>query len=120
MPRTRATNPCHEPGTHTVGADDRSLQIHACHSPLREVEVLYDQLQLLFETTPDLSPHEIIVMMPNVSTYAPFIEARFRDHLPFSIADRNPVSDSAVILSFRSLLDTAHARFTARTTNARI
>ena len=102
-----------EPGTHMVGADDRSLQIHACHSPLREVEVLYDQLQLLFETTPDLSPHEIIVMMPNVSTYAPFIEARFRDHLPFSIADRNPVSDSAVILSFRSLLDTAHARFTA-------
>ncbi len=31
-----------------VDAGDRSIQIHACHSPMREVEVLYDQLLDLF------------------------------------------------------------------------
>lgn len=102
-----------DPGRHPISPDDQSVQIHACHSPLREVEVLYDQLQLLFDTQPDLRPHEVIVMMPSVSTYAPFVEARFRDHLPFSIADRVGPTDSALLISFRTLLDSANSRLTA-------
>ena len=99
-------------GTHQITSQDWSVQVHSCHSPLREIEVLYDQLQLLFETTVDLHPHEVIVMIPNLSRYAPFVEARFRGKLPFSIADRAG-TDSALILSFRTLLDSASSRLTA-------
>ena len=34
-------------------ADDCSVQVHVCHSRMREVEVLYDQLVRLFEAFPD-------------------------------------------------------------------
>ena len=56
---------------------DRSLQFHSCHSPMREMEVLHDQLLALFQEQPDLKPHEIVVMAPDISVYAPFIEAVF-------------------------------------------
>ena len=38
-------------GTPDVGTrdDDRSIEIHACHGPLREVEVLHDRLLALFD-----------------------------------------------------------------------
>ena len=61
----------------TVKADDRSLAIHVCHSPMREVEVLYDQLLDCFETMPDLRPRDIIVMTPEIEKYAPFIRGVF-------------------------------------------
>ena len=35
-------------GSLTVQAGDRSIQIHSCHSKLREIEVLLDQLLLIF------------------------------------------------------------------------
>ncbi len=35
-----------------IAADDRSLQFHSCHSPMREMEVLHDQLLALFENIP--------------------------------------------------------------------
>lgn len=92
---------------------DNSVQVHACHSALREVEVLFDQLQQLFLHSPGLEPHEIIVMTPNVSVYAPFIEALFNHKLPFSIADRNFSTDSPLMLSFKALLASPRSRLTA-------
>ena len=35
-----------------VSANDGSIQIHACHSPMREIEVLYDHLLERFEQDP--------------------------------------------------------------------
>ncbi len=32
-----------------ISDDDTSLSIHACHSPMREVEVLHDKLLAMFE-----------------------------------------------------------------------
>lgn len=88
---------------------DSSLQLHNCHSPLREVEVLYDQLLALLDEDPELSPREIIVMMPDVAGYAPYIEAVFgnapRDrYLPFSISDRTLQQESPLLMSFLKLL----------------
>jgi exodeoxyribonuclease V gamma subunit len=37
-------------GRTAIGATDRSIQVHACHSPTREIEVLHDQLLALFES----------------------------------------------------------------------
>ena len=44
---------------------------------MREMEVLHDQLLALLEEQPDLKPHDIVVMAPDIGTYAPFIEAVF-------------------------------------------
>ncbi|MDD2817059.1 MAG: exodeoxyribonuclease V subunit gamma [Thiotrichaceae bacterium] len=100
-----------------LSTDDTSIQIHACHSPMREVDVLHDQLLALFERDPSLSPKDILVMMPDVESYAPFIQAVFdtqtdaRKHIPFSIADRNLRSASALIDAFIALLELQHSRF---------
>lgn len=74
---------------------DESLRIHVCHSPMREIEVLHDQLLALLATGTGLEPRDIVVMLPDVETYAPLIEAVFRRSpgdpsvIPFSIADRS-------------------------------
>ncbi|TNM41951.1 exodeoxyribonuclease V subunit gamma [Nocardioides albidus] len=58
-------------------ADDRSLQVHACHGPARQVEVLRELLVGLLEDDPTLEPRDIVVMCPDVETYAPLISAGF-------------------------------------------
>ena len=78
----------------TVALSDRSLQIHSCHSEVRELEVLHDQLLDLFQNDSELKPKDIVVMIPDVSIYAPFIDAVFgvpenpKHKIPYSIADR--------------------------------
>ncbi len=97
---------------------DKSIQIHVCHSPLREVEVLHDQLLALFETDPSLLPKDIVVMMPEIETYAPLIEAVFAttpaEHkkIPFSIADRSLRSQSTLIDAFMAILELSQSRLT--------
>ncbi len=58
-------------------ADDRSLELHIAHSPLREVEILHDQLLARFAADPRLSPDQVVVLTPDIERYAPFIEAVF-------------------------------------------
>ncbi|WP_051543528.1 exodeoxyribonuclease V subunit gamma [Thiothrix lacustris] len=72
---------------------DSSIAFHACHSPMREAEVLYDQLLALFAANPDVTPADVVVMTPDIDTYAPYLDAVFSSApypLPFSIADRSP------------------------------
>ena len=72
-----------------LASDDRSVQIHSCHSPLREVEVLRDQLLWLFDNDNNLNPEDVIVMMPRIADYAPLIEAVFQSStIPYRVADR--------------------------------
>ncbi|MDM8562034.1 exodeoxyribonuclease V subunit gamma [Candidatus Marithioploca araucensis] len=106
-----------ERGTPTpIDFDDKSLQIHTCHSPMREVEVLHDQLLALFEENPKLLPKDVIVMMPDIETYAPLIEAVFATaqrakKMPFSIADRNLRGESALVNTFFAILELSKSRF---------
>lgn len=102
-----------------VKQSDRSLVLHSCHSPMREVEVLYDQLLDCFENMPGLQPRDIIVMTPEIEKYAPFIRGVFgypEDELlriPYSLADRHPRSESLPIDTFLTLLDLPGSRYTA-------
>src|SRR3546814_19812697 len=60
--------------------DDPSLQVHACHTRLRELQVLYDQLRALFEDPrfdPPLQPREVAVLAPDIDTYLPYMDAVF-------------------------------------------
>ena len=105
-------------GSGGTASNDRPLQFHSCHTAMREIEVLHDQLLALFESTPDLKPHDIIVMAPDVSAYAPFIEAVFatspeEQRIPFSIADRGARAENGIIDTFLRVLESATSRFTA-------
>lgn len=77
---------------------DETIQFHSAHSEMREVEILHDQLLALFDAHPDLAPHDVLVMTPDIERYAPFVEAHFRSRtregsheplLPFAVADRS-------------------------------
>ncbi len=95
---------------------DCSLQIHVCHSPLREVEVLYDQLLDLFQRYPDLQASDVVVMTPDIELYAPairavFATAEYEQRIPFGVADRPLRAASPLAAAFLSLLDMPGSRF---------
>jgi len=102
---------------HLKSEKDTSIQIHSCHSPMREMEVLHDSLLSMFEELPGLLPKDIIVMTPDIEAYSPFVQAVFgaqtRDELriPFSIADRNIRNESRVMDAFTALLNIKASRF---------
>lgn len=93
-----------------VDRNDTSLQFHACHTRLREVQVLHDQLRALLESQPDLQPRDIAVLAPNIDLYAPHIEAVFGGalgtprELPYTIADTSPLASAPVAEAFLRLL----------------
>ena len=103
----------------TIQASDRSIQIYSCHSPMREVEVLYDNLLDFFESRPGLTPKDIIVMTPDIEAYAPYITAIFtgglneKMRIPFSIADRRALSESHVIDVFLRIINHKGGRLSA-------
>ncbi|HDV7283547.1 TPA: exodeoxyribonuclease V subunit gamma [Mannheimia haemolytica] len=101
---------------------DNSLQIHSCHSPMREVEVLHNQLLNLFEQDSTLLPKDIIVMSPDINRYAPYIDAVFsryntgnRDprYIPFSLSDQAFTQVDPIIHSFLQLLAMKESPFNA-------
>jgi exodeoxyribonuclease V gamma subunit len=99
-----------------IRADDRSVQVHICHSPMREVEVLRDNILALLDADAELEPADIVVLTPDISTYAPYIEAVFTapegaPSIPYSIADRSPPGEWPLLDSFLCLLDLPSARF---------
>lgn len=96
---------------------DHSLGLHSCHSALREVEVLHDFLLERFNADPSLQAEDVIIMTPDVESYAPYIEAVFgaaqgKDYIPWSISDRTPHGEHPAVRAFQSLLDVASGRFT--------
>jgi exodeoxyribonuclease V gamma subunit len=105
-------------GKPAIDPRDRSVQVHSCHSPMREVEVLYDNLLNLLEELPGLEPREIVVMTPDIEAYAPFIAAVFSggrnpdQRIPYSIADRNLTGEGEITGTFLKLLDLAGSRLT--------
>jgi exodeoxyribonuclease V gamma subunit len=114
------------PAQHTTNFNksDSSIQFHACHTAMREVEVLHDQLLDCLQNDPELAPSDIIVMTPDIEKYAPYIDAVFsakQDNsplknipkLPFSIADQNPAHAQPTVEAFLKVLDLMDKRFDA-------
>lgn len=100
-----------------VPAADSSIQVHSCHSPMREVEVLYDQLLAILEENSKLNADDILIMTPDIETYAPMIEAVFgtpdegQPSIPFSIEDRGVEGEFPTIQAFLKILDLCESRF---------
>lgn len=98
---------------------DQSIQVHSCHSSVREVEVLRDALLQQLNQDPSLEPRDILVMAPDIESYAPYIAAVFdgetteKQKIPFSIADRSRQKESPVAEAFLKVLALRGARLTA-------
>lgn len=95
---------------------DSSIIFHVCHSPQREVEVLHDRLLAMLEEDPTLTPRDIIVMVADIDSYSPFIQAVFGSapadrYLPYAISDRRARQSHPVLEAFISLLSLPDSRF---------
>ena len=105
--------PGEEDARPTLEPSDRSVQVHACHGRARQVEVLRDAILHLLEEDPTLEPRDVIVMCPDIETFAPLIQATFGagevfeddDELEALPADVRP-PDLRVRLADRSLRQT--------------
>ena len=93
---------------------DDSMQVHVCHSPTREVEVLHDRLLGLFDDHPDIQPADVLVLTPDLDTYAPLVEAVFGSagRIGFSIGTRR-LKEGAAMTAFLNLLELPGSRYTA-------
>jgi exodeoxyribonuclease V gamma subunit len=104
-------------GKAMIAPADDSLRIHSCHSPMREVEVLYDQLLALFDRDPTLAPRDVLVMTPDIEAYAPYVSAVFgtperaEQRIPYTIADRSLRREGEVADVFLAILHLCGSRF---------
>ena len=111
---------------------DRSVQIHACHGRARQVEILRDAILHLLDEDDTLQPRDVIVMCPDIETFAPLIQATFAagevveddevDPLPAELrptdlrvrlADRSLRQTNPVLGVVAQLMDLAASRLTA-------
>lgn len=108
---------------------DKSLVFHIAHSPLREVEILYDQLLAEFNqangdwddsldsplsqdnSAQKLKPRDILVMVPDINRYAPHIQAVFgrispddkNRFIPFAISDQGQRHSNPMMVGLETL-----------------
>ena len=101
-----------------------SLHFHIAHGPQREVDILHDQLLAMFEQAArqgrPLSPRDVMVMVPDIQTYAPHVQAVFGRiatddprYLPYSVADQPGRGTSPLLKALEHLLRITESRFTA-------
>ena len=100
-----------------IDADDHSLTIHLAHSVMREVEILHDNLLTMFANDASLTPKDIIVMMPNIDLYAPYVQAVFSSadselKIPFTVSDLSAQQENPILVSFLQLLNLNQSRYT--------
>ena len=96
---------------------DHSIRFHVAHGPLREVEILHDQLLALLNGASDLRPRDIMVMVPDIEAFAPHIKAVFGLHdtgseryIPFAIADQHRKTIDPFMQAVENLLSLPNAR----------
>ena len=101
---------------------DPSLQFVQTHSAQREVEVLHDRILAWLDADPHLQPSDIMVMVPDMATFAPHIHAvfgRFQQqahttgsrHLPYAVADTTAQQEPTV-QALQTLLQLPQLRWT--------
>ena len=111
---------------------DGSLALHACHGQIRQVEVLRDEVLHLLAADPTLDESDILIVSPDLGTYAPLVEAVFGESAPggfnrevgtdgetprllYSITDRSVARLNPVLGGLSTLLDMVAGRFGAST-----
>jgi exodeoxyribonuclease V gamma subunit len=104
--------------------NDRTVQVHACHGKTRQVEALREVVVGLLADDQTLEPRDVLVMCPDVETFAPIIAATFSlgaeedaahpaARLRVRLADRALKQTNALLAVLAQLLELGTARITA-------
>ncbi|WP_395338363.1 exodeoxyribonuclease V subunit gamma [Ningiella sp. W23] len=113
--------------------NDNSVSIHSCHSTVREIQVLHDELLFIMQQNPNIKPHDVIVLCPSVEDYAPYVSSVFASagninrsshdlshgslhetpRLVCSVADRSPLDADPMVALFMDMLKLPDSRFSA-------
>ena len=127
--------PGHGDARPVLDQNDRSLEVHSCHGLARQVEVVRDAILHALRDDPTLEARDVIVMCPDIETFAPLVHATFgagdladdgadslsadapagaeRPDLRVRLADRSLRQTNPVLGVVAELLDLASARLTA-------
>jgi exodeoxyribonuclease V gamma subunit len=105
--------------------DDDSIRVHSCHGRGRQVEVLRDAILHLLEDDSTLESRDVIVMCPDIETFAPLIQATFGTQdlsdgsgdstrtLQIRLADRSLRQTNPVMGVLAEVLELATSRVSA-------
>ena len=105
-----------------LSVHDVSVRLHSCHGSARQVEVARDAILHAMVDDPTLEPRDILIMCPDVETYAPLIDAAFHPDRPgeggipdirIRTADRAPVKENPLAALAMQVLEIAGGRATA-------
>lgn len=92
-----------------------AISLNACAGIRREVEVLYDNLLDLLENNEQVTPSDILVIVPNLRDYAPHIQAIFSQQaIPFSLANQTAAEADSDTQAFIALLNVIAQQFSAQ------
>ena len=103
-------------GALALPAHDTSLRVHAAHGKLRELEIIRDEIGQAFMADRTLTPHDVLLLVPDISEWAPLVQSVFGANdgavtLPFTIADRRR-RDESVATAVLQLLSLEGGRLT--------
>jgi exodeoxyribonuclease V gamma subunit len=103
------------PARAPMAPGDRSVQVHTCHGPSRQVEVLHDAIRHLLRLDPTLRPADVLVVCPDLASFAPLVEATFSagqaDSVPVTLVDRSLRRANPVLEVLGLSLDLIGGRF---------
>jgi exodeoxyribonuclease V gamma subunit len=100
--------------------DDATLRVHACHTRVRELEVLKDALLGFLADNKEVQHRDIVVMAPDIAAYAPYLRAVFGAparyiadpaQIPWHLADVGLASAHPLLGAFARVLQLSRSRF---------
>jgi exodeoxyribonuclease V gamma subunit len=98
--------------------ENATVAIHRCHSVVREIEVLRDELIRAMQADKTLNPRDILILSPDPETYASLLQGIFRDRGEPGIYVTNVALEgtgkSALTSLAEALLSIAAGRCTAQ------
>lgn len=106
------------PGSCADLAADHSIAVHVCHTLVRELEVLHDQLLDLFNGDDPPRASEVLVLVPRLDEAAPLIDAVFGSaegarRIAYTVTGRPGSLDNPVARALMDLLALAGSRYRA-------
>jgi exodeoxyribonuclease V gamma subunit len=92
----------------------RSLRVHRCYGPRREVEALRDELLRAFSDLDRLQPEEVLILTPDLGLYGPLVEAILakgaEPRLPLAMAEQSLGQSDPLFKAMAALLGLASGR----------
>lgn len=97
---------------------DLSIQLHSTPTLQREVEILYNNLLSILNENRAISPHDVLILAPEIQDYLPYIQMIFGREdslLDYQILDADMTHFNNATKGFLQLLHLADSRWDVKT-----